>query len=1397
MPHHEPVTILLVNDLGEEVKLVTQSFRGFFPGCRVDAVYSLDEALHWASRTDWHLILVDEGLAAQRSTPIFPELKRLAPHTTVVLQTDRSDATAAINTLQAGADFLLYKKSPAFLTELMLFTKGALEMRRVRMAFEATQERHGRLVDTLADVLYELDAEGRFVYLSPSITGLLGYAPEELTGAPYSTVVPPDQLDQARHRFNDRRTGARASRRVEVELAPKAARGGRAGSIRAELSAKGLYDSQRRYLGTLGLLRDISRRHELDERIRHLERQMRDSDRLVQMAQRLSGLSKLLQAPLAAVLSQSQQLLAAVQEARLDRHVESLLAHATEAVRQGEELAQTAREVTGQKQTLHDLLDAVLASTHPPLLNTDQVECRYAADPPPFEGNRDQTMQLFRTLLSHAQRYVSAVGSHHRLRIGTAAVDPTGMPIDTAPTLFQRPAPAGAVVHIDETESVVVHPGPPLEEATDLFHAYALVRELGGRLEFLAPAGGRLSITVWLPISPPSPLSDIAPPVPSMPSPAALSPVVPSPTPPAPPAEETAPSAKPPTPLPDRRRSPRISVHLPARITLGNSTREATVVALGLGGAGVVVEGRLPLLDEQPAYVVLKTAVGIVELQALAQDRGPVPADTTAGPPSSLLALRFSTPGDIEQKIVASLIEEAQDRTFSLTLEALLTVPEEVSDRTIDGLEPQARGRDHRESLRVRVALPARIDMPSLESSTQRPLALLVNVSRGGASLQMKTAPGAVGQTLSLHFSATGSLGHPRSHEPEAPEAVLTARIMWIAPDPTAPSELRPSPTEPGRRIGVRFVELTAFAEREINRVVAQHVGSSMDLEGIAGRSSIVSARRECRNARDQVIAVTDDHARHQISPATPVVIVVPGFGKTQTDYLPLAFFLAANRLRVLRYDHTNHVGQSDGDVLQTTLRSMQVDLQQVLAFARTTWPTAPLTIVAEDIGARVAVKVLSRHDASALVLLINPVLDVHAALTATYGHDVVADHQRGLRRGTANLWGLNVNLDQFLSDAAAGEYMTLASTVADWAALSTAPSIVTTPHPQEPPCADIASLLSVFGSRPVVVSVPSEVSHEALTFDERHRATFALLYKRISGFSQEHPAAEFREAPPRDLQWQQQLEQERIRIRHHVSQATRDALWIAHLAQLPQLGNLHDYWLLREELYRRLSPLDPHAAILDVGCGQGDVARVIQTNRAYAVAHRGGSPDLALRYIGLERSEESVAIARQYVTAFQREMESAFPPTMPLSALFQAQWMPFDWDSDLPFEVGSFERIVHHLSLSFSPSPLQGLRRALRLLSQDGILIMTSFQPHTDLSSLYRRHVRAVGQDEGAAPAQIVLHYLGRLREAIRHGLLHRYEREDLARLLAHAGAEPTIIHPVLDGQLLLAVAHKAKSPG
>ncbi|MEK7870441.1 MAG: alpha/beta hydrolase, partial [Nitrospirota bacterium] len=463
----------------------------------------------------------------------------------------------------------------------------------------------------------------------------------------------------------------------------------------------------------------------------------------------------------------------------------------------------------------------------------------------------------------------------------------------------------------------------------------------------------------------------------------------------------------------------------------------------------------------------------------------------------------------------------------------------------------------------------------------------------------------------------------------------------------TVPSELRPTLTEPGQRFGVRFIELPAFAEREVNRVVAQHIGSSIDLDGIAGRAAIVSARRECRNVRGQVIAITDDHARHQISPNTPIVILSPGFGCTQTDYVALSEFLALNRLRVLRYDYSNHVGQSDGDVLQTTLRSMQADLQTVLEFAHTTWPTATLAILAEDVAARVALKVVAQRPAAHLLLLANPVLDIQTALSTEHHHDLLADYQHGLRRGSGNVWGLNVNLDQFLSDIIAGQYATLATTVTDLAALTIPMVILNSPsadpsmrHPFPSPDESLRALPAM----PTTISIPSALSVTGRTFDARLLASFNTLFTEIarvcfSGDSQ--PA--IHTPTSHDISKQYLLERERIRIRHHVSQSTRDALWVAHLAQLPQLSSLHHHVRLLQELYQQALPLEPGMRILEIGCGAGEFAHTLVINHMYHLLHASRAPQRPIHYVGIDHSQETVASAEQALTVLYQELQPMF----------------------------------------------------------------------------------------------------------------------------------------------------------
>ncbi|MEC4890086.1 MAG: PilZ domain-containing protein [Nitrospira sp.] len=1400
MPKSEPVTILIVSEQADDIKLVTMSLRGFFPDCRVDSVYSADEARQWAGRADWHLMLIDERLGLHGHPTLVAELKHRLPSTAFVLQTGTSDSTAAVNALQSGADFLLHTHSPAFLTELVLYTKDAVEKRALRTALERIQERHNRLMETLTDVVYELDAEGRFVYLSPSVTELLGHRPEELTGTLCTTLIPPDQLDRAQYRINDRRSGARAARRVLLELLPKPQPGVPPGArVLTEISATGLYDAQRRFVGSLGLLRNVSGQATQAKKIQSLEAALRETGQLLDMANHLTGLSHDIQTPLTAILTQSQQLLQTIRDAQLDTRIETLALHATEAAQQGEAIAQTVQQAAWRRATVNTVLDDALATFTPPLLDTGLIERQYAPNLPPFSGPRETCVHAVQLLLAQALRHMASAGTIHGLHLSTAALDRTGARIEPAPLPSVDPATTSVEILIQETSRQAALNIDSLAISPDLVRVYDLLRPLEARLDFLAPAEGALSIRLRLPLAlqiapEPAPIATAAP-APSTPptSPAPL--IVPLPVPQPQPFTPAIPA------LPDRRTAVRAAVHLPAEVTVGNTTRGGTVSTLSATGAAVEIDGLFPHLDHQPAYLIFKTDVGILELHATVRTRGAASSQMPVRLGHSLLAFHFSPASETERKILVSFVEAAHERALPFTFEALVVIPEDVDEQSPPSAGPPYYESNHREALRVRVALPVHIEAELDGASKARGFGSAVNFSRGGACLQMKQAPGRIGETILLHFPQTGILGQPRTHEPAAPEAVLPARIVWITAATTPPSANRPGQAEPGSRVGVCFVHLMPFTEREINRVVAQHLHSPMDLDGITEPSPVVSTPRECRNLRGQLIAIRDDHARRQLSPTTPIVILSPGFGCTQTDYVGLAEFLALNRLRVLRYDHSNHVGQSDGHLLQLTLRSMQADLQAVLEFAQATWPTAPIALLAEDLAARVALKACAQVPGAKLLLLVDPVLDVQAALSAEHHRDLVTDYQQGLRKGTANVWGLNLHVDQLLGDLIAGQYDTLSTAIADIAALSTPVVMLTTPETDRTPAhrfPPLAPSLRAFGTPPTVVPLPAPLAIPSLALDDRHQAAHATILQQIAlALFPRETRVEILPPTKRHIERQRRLEEERLRIHAHVSHATREALWIAHMAQVPQLNQLHPYSWLLQELYQQCLPLPPGTTILEVGCGSSDLARITWINHMYRLAHRPGHPHTPLRYIGIERFTSAVSSAERSFAAFRQDLHRTASPLSAAEAAMTAGWILADWQSGIPFTDQSVDRLVYNLSLSFVASPQASLQQAIAALRPNGLLILMCFQPHSDLTRLYREHIVTAGQPETDPSDLILLHYLGRLHEALRHGLLHTFEREQLAALLRHAGAQPVHIAPILNGQLLLATARKGKSSG
>ncbi|MGH7167318.1 MAG: alpha/beta fold hydrolase, partial [Nitrospiraceae bacterium] len=784
MPPANPLTLLLANEQPEEIKLITVTMRRYYPGCRVEAVYSGEEALEWAVKQDWHVILVDEQLPRQSEQDIIPELRRRSPNAAMIVLTERDDVSAAVQAMRAGADFFLFKKSAVYLSELPMVTKEVLEKRELRARLALAQDRYSRLIEILTDVAYELDTEGRFTSVSPGIVSLLGYTPQELTGAHYSKLLPPGDLQKAARRFDERRTAERATRQVELRLLPKG--GMEATAITVQINAIGLYNQQQ-FLGTVGVLRRSPAR--------------------------------------------------------------------------------------------------------------------------PSEQSPSQ-----------------AASPGHLSSVSTAS--PSAPPL-RAP-----------------------EPSPPLREAQPL-------------------------------------------------------------------------------PKAERRRSPRIALRIEARLSLDGSAWNGTALNISLSGIFMVFDGVVPVSENQPIRLGLMSEVGVLEIRGTVRGIREVsgPESEPRGKPALGLAVQFTGLQTTEELILASLLDNLRDQPGNIKLRALL-IPQETGDvllefssvGTADRLTAIHPGQlpveedldpERRFAARVKVAIPARVEPDELSAPDSQYTAVTTNLSVHGACLRLQSRMKPLGRRCLVRLLPPPAFAaQPAKRLADSSEYTVMGEIIWSTPETTEPADPKGGSSAGTIRLGLRFLHFNDEGQRRLAELIGRFLTSPARLEDWSEETKLVSELMECRNEKGQRIAVYHDSPRKSLPPGSPVIIISPGYGETKKEYITLAYYFASNGFHVLRYDLTNHVGESEGGIEQSTLSSMRQDLSALLSFTERAWPASPISVVATSLAGRVALKLLAHDRRVKLLVLLTCIVDVQATLLAVHQEDHIGAYLKGSKRGRMNVLGFTLDAD-------------------------------------------------------------------------------------------------------------------------------------------------------------------------------------------------------------------------------------------------------------------------------------------------------------------------------------------------------------------------------------------------
>jgi len=244
-------------------------------GYKVAYATSGRSALNRIGYKDIDLFLLDIHMPGLSGFDLLEEILLLKPDTPVIMVTGDTTINSAIQALRLGAyDYL---KKPIEPQELLKTIENALQQKRLfehahRLdnRLQLSQRRFRFMLQNSADVIYTLDTAGRFKFVKDSVANHFGYRAADLVGRHYESILKANDIPRARWRFNERRTGKRATTGLTLRLKPGPIRPKNFdyGNYKIALYATGIYSRGKTsgkslQIGTYGLIRDITHREAL------------------------------------------------------------------------------------------------------------------------------------------------------------------------------------------------------------------------------------------------------------------------------------------------------------------------------------------------------------------------------------------------------------------------------------------------------------------------------------------------------------------------------------------------------------------------------------------------------------------------------------------------------------------------------------------------------------------------------------------------------------------------------------------------------------------------------------------------------------------------------------------------------------------------------------------------------------------------------------------------------------------------------------------------------------------------------------------------------------------------------------------------------------------------------
>lgn len=649
-----------------------------------------------------------------------------------------------------------------------------------------------------------------------------------------------------------------------------------------------------------------------------------------------------------------------------------------------------------------------------------------------------------------------------------------------------------------------------------------------------------------------------------------------------------------------------------------------------------------------------------------------------------------------------------------------------------------------------------------LSTNRERIVAQIIDITTEGAALRMPAGVLGIGDTVTVQFAM------PRGGAAVSATGVICS--LQSSVDKTC-------------KVGVRFIQIPLEFRNLLSEWFAIRLKDRSAIDDRRTKNEIISRRVEFRNRRSaRIIGVVD--ALNGLPSDAPWAILPPAYGETKTSVLITSYYLARNGFHCLRYDATNHTGESDGEIMHWSLRSMADDLQSAINYLEKEYGVHRTAVAAYSMAARAAIKAAAEDPRISTLVTLVGVVDLQATLKKAYKEDLIGTYMQGKRWGITEVLGFQVDLSS-IEAAISGSFHSLQTTIEDLKKTKAKIVQIVTEHDLWVNLQDVRETVQAVGCE---IKIISGAFHQLSENPAIAKLAMRTVVQKCleSECGKSVPLDSVHEPMLREIALQSRIEKEILRNLNSSFKEKEVEFWEKYLSSFDFILRSHDYQQLYEIAMNWLPARDKHR-FLDAGCGVGNFIIWLLNNfseRQNVNGDRGLLDISSVEYVGLDYVETALSKAKQ-------RLKTILGDATPSTKLAGWSFVYGDLNKRLSFEDNFFDFCCGNMVLSYVDDPLFTLREFYRITSPGGRLFLTSLKHSPDLGVIFNEFAKDA-QKEDLEKARELLNNAGGIRHRVSQGYFRFFSAGELERLMHYAGFVNVHTMPVILNQGIMIAGEK-----